>query len=212
MGRARGIKLRLDVSAQVASRLADSIDPRDLLELSPRTRRSPETRRTVEHAESRQQALALLLMSPEFRGDDDGLLRKPDITKSHRGGRCCSAARRLPPGLTCRNSRAAADGRDPRLIVVILRGALDGLATVAPTGDPDYAALHGSIALTSNGPHAALMLDSFFALHPRCRSSRGCIERKRAACFMRWQRPIATVRISTDRTCSKAALPEMLFS
>src|SRR5207302_75270 len=61
---------------------------------------------------------------------------------------------------------AAAGGRDPRLIVVILRGALDGLATVAPTGDPDYAGLHGSIALTSDGPHAALMLDSFFALHP----------------------------------------------
>jgi len=60
----------------------------------------------------------------------------------------------------------AADGRDPRLIVVILRGALDGLATVAPTGDPDYAGLHGSIALTQDGPHAATMLDSFFALHP----------------------------------------------
>jgi uncharacterized protein (DUF1501 family) len=60
----------------------------------------------------------------------------------------------------------AADGRDPRLIVVILRGALDGLATVAPIGDPDYAALHGSIALSPDGPHAATMLDSFFALHP----------------------------------------------
>ncbi len=60
----------------------------------------------------------------------------------------------------------AADGRDPRLVVIILRGALDGLATVAPVGDPDYAALHGSIALTSDGPHAATMLDSFFALHP----------------------------------------------
>ena len=60
----------------------------------------------------------------------------------------------------------AADGRDPRLIVIILRGALDGLATVAPIGDPEYAPLHGSIALTSDGPHAGLMLDSFFALHP----------------------------------------------
>ena len=60
----------------------------------------------------------------------------------------------------------AADGRDPRLIVVILRGALDGLATVAPVGDPDYAGLHGAIALTSDGPHAASQLDSFFALHP----------------------------------------------
>ncbi|MGZ5876224.1 MAG: DUF1501 domain-containing protein [Bradyrhizobium sp.] len=60
----------------------------------------------------------------------------------------------------------ASDGRDPRLIVVILRGALDGLATVAPVGDPDYAGLHGSIALTPDGPHAGVMLDSFFALHP----------------------------------------------
>jgi uncharacterized protein (DUF1501 family) len=60
----------------------------------------------------------------------------------------------------------AADGTDPRLIIVILRGALDGLATVAPVGDPDYAGLRGSIALTANGPHSAIMLDSFFALHP----------------------------------------------
>ena len=60
----------------------------------------------------------------------------------------------------------AADGRDPRLVVVILRGALDGLATVAPLGDPDYAGLHGPIALASSGPNAATALDSFFALHP----------------------------------------------
>ena len=60
----------------------------------------------------------------------------------------------------------AADGRDPRLIVIILRGALDGLATVAPTGDPDYAGLHGSLALTLGGEHAAQPLNSFFALHP----------------------------------------------
>jgi uncharacterized protein (DUF1501 family) len=60
----------------------------------------------------------------------------------------------------------ATEARDPRLVVVILRGALDGLATVAPIGDPDYAALHGSIALTSGGQHPAVMLDSFFGLHP----------------------------------------------
>ncbi len=60
----------------------------------------------------------------------------------------------------------AAGGRDPRLIVVILRGALDGLSTVAPLGDPDYAGLHGSIALAADGAHPAIMLDPFFALHP----------------------------------------------
>ncbi len=75
----------------------------------------------------------------------------------------------------------AADGRDPRLIVVILRGALDGLATVAPTGDPDYAGLHGSIALTSNGPRAAVMLDSFFALHPSMPEFARMYREKRAA-------------------------------
>jgi uncharacterized protein (DUF1800 family) len=62
-----GMKLRLDISAQIASRLADGIDPRDLLELVAADAASMETRRTVERAESRQQALALLLMSPEFQ-------------------------------------------------------------------------------------------------------------------------------------------------
>jgi uncharacterized protein (DUF1800 family) len=62
-----GIKLRLDISAQIASRLGDGIDPRALLELAAADAASEETRKTVERAESRQQALALLLMSPEFQ-------------------------------------------------------------------------------------------------------------------------------------------------
>jgi uncharacterized protein (DUF1800 family) len=62
-----GMKLRLDISAQVASRLADNVDSRDLLELVAADAASAETRRTIERAESRQQALALLLMSPEFQ-------------------------------------------------------------------------------------------------------------------------------------------------
>jgi uncharacterized protein (DUF1800 family) len=62
-----GMKLRLDISAQVASRIAENVDPRDLLELVAADAASMETRRTIERAESRQQALALLLMSPEFQ-------------------------------------------------------------------------------------------------------------------------------------------------
>jgi uncharacterized protein (DUF1501 family) len=60
----------------------------------------------------------------------------------------------------------AAGGRDSRFICVVLRGALDGLSAVAPIGDPDYAALRAEIALTKDGPNAALPLDGFFALHP----------------------------------------------
>src|SRR6266700_2450979 len=61
---------------------------------------------------------------------------------------------------------ARAEGRDPRLLVIVLRGALDGLAAVAPVGDPDWLALRGNNALTLDGKPAALPLDSFFALNP----------------------------------------------
>jgi uncharacterized protein (DUF1501 family) len=60
----------------------------------------------------------------------------------------------------------AAAVRDRRFIVIILRGALDGLAAVGPVGDPDYAGLHGDIALSLTGAHPALPLDGFFALNP----------------------------------------------
>jgi uncharacterized protein (DUF1800 family) len=62
-----GMKLRLDIAAQVSSRVGNSVDARDLLEFAFADTASPDTRRTVERAESRQQALALLLMSPEFQ-------------------------------------------------------------------------------------------------------------------------------------------------
>ena len=61
---------------------------------------------------------------------------------------------------------SAAGARDPRLVVIVLHGALDGLAAVGPVGDPDYAGLHGALAMQLDGPHAALPLDGFFALNP----------------------------------------------
>lgn len=60
----------------------------------------------------------------------------------------------------------AGQDRDPRLVVIILRGALDGLSAVGPVGDPDYARQHGDLALSLVGEHAALPLDGFFALNP----------------------------------------------
>jgi uncharacterized protein (DUF1800 family) len=62
-----GMKLRLDIASQVASRINNNIDPRQLLELAVADAASEDTRRTIERAESRQQAMALLLMSPEFQ-------------------------------------------------------------------------------------------------------------------------------------------------
>ncbi len=61
---------------------------------------------------------------------------------------------------------ARAEGRDPRLLTIVLRGALDGLAAVAPVGDPDWTGLRGDKALTLKGATPGLPLNSFFALNP----------------------------------------------
>ncbi|UQR64784.1 DUF1800 family protein [Bradyrhizobium sp. C-145] len=66
-GAPEGMKLRLDIAAQMGARLGNNIDPLDLLEFAAADAASIETRRTIERAESRQQALALLLMSPEMQ-------------------------------------------------------------------------------------------------------------------------------------------------
>jgi uncharacterized protein (DUF1501 family) len=58
-------------------------------------------------------------------------------------------------------------GGSARLVVVILRGALDGLAAVPPCGDPDYPALRRELAIAAPGvADGALALDSTFGLHP----------------------------------------------
>ena len=57
---------------------------------------------------------------------------------------------------------AAAPGR--KLVVLVLRGAMDGLSASPPIGDPAYQALRGPIAIP---PDKALRLDDHFALHPK---------------------------------------------
>jgi uncharacterized protein (DUF1501 family) len=61
---------------------------------------------------------------------------------------------------------ARAEGRDPRFLTIVLRGALDGLAAVAPVGDPEWIKLRGDDALKRDGATAGLPLDGFFALNP----------------------------------------------
>jgi uncharacterized protein (DUF1501 family) len=58
-------------------------------------------------------------------------------------------------------------GGSSRLVVVILRGALDGLAAVPPHADPGYADLHRELAIAAPGAaDGALALDNTFGLHP----------------------------------------------
>jgi uncharacterized protein (DUF1501 family) len=54
-----------------------------------------------------------------------------------------------------------------KLIVVMLRGAVDGLNVVAPVGDAEYARLRPNIALARAGQDGGVLdLDGYFGLHP----------------------------------------------
>lgn len=54
---------------------------------------------------------------------------------------------------------------DKRLLVIILRGGMDGLAAMPPIGDPSYAGTRGRLAVQRTGESAPLMLDATFGLH-----------------------------------------------
>ena len=107
----------------------------------------------------------------------------------------------------------AAGARDPRLIVIILRGALDGLSTVGPVGDPSYVSLHGALALSASGDHPAVPLDGFFALNPAMpvlgrlfKEGHATIIHATATSYR--ERFVA----STGRMCSKADTPALARS
>ena len=62
---------------------------------------------------------------------------------------------------------AAPELKQKRLIVVMLRGAVDGLSVVVPYSDADYYQLRSSIAIARPGEDSgALDLDGRFGLHP----------------------------------------------
>ena len=91
---------------------------------------------------------------------------RPSPTNSSRR-RFLIGAGALAATATIPNALFAYTGGSSRLVVVILRGALDGLAAVPPYGDPDYASLHRELAIAApGGPDGALALNNTFGLHP----------------------------------------------
>ena len=58
-----------------------------------------------------------------------------------------------------------------RLIVVFLRGAVDGLNVVVPYGDPDYYAARPGISIPRpSSRNGVLPLDAYFGMHPALRA------------------------------------------
>ena len=62
---------------------------------------------------------------------------------------------------------AAAPSPDARLVVILLRGGLDGLAAVPPHGDPEFALRRPQrLASADEAAPAPIDLDGMFGLHP----------------------------------------------
>ncbi|MEL7185258.1 MAG: DUF1501 domain-containing protein [Pseudomonadota bacterium] len=73
-----------------------------------------------------------------------------------------TAAASSLPGLAFANA-----GTDARFVLVVLRGAVDGLALAPPYGDGNYTRVRGELALSSPGSsNGAHKLDGLFGLHP----------------------------------------------
>ena len=72
----------------------------------------------------------------------------------------------LPLGANAWAATAAVPTRQ-KLVVVMLRGAVDGLNVVAPVGDPNYRVLRPTIGLEAAGVEGGVLdLDGYFGLHP----------------------------------------------
>ena len=61
---------------------------------------------------------------------------------------------------------------DARMVLIILRGAVDGLALIAPYGDGKYKSMRGELAINKPGDTGGLLkLDGLFGLHPSMKAS-----------------------------------------
>ncbi|HTQ99003.1 MAG TPA: DUF1501 domain-containing protein [Candidatus Acidoferrum sp.] len=78
----------------------------------------------------------------------------------------------LLPGLSL---SATGSAGQKRFVLVILRGAMDGLAAVPPYGDANLAGLRKQLLV---GDGDLLKLDSFFALHPQLKEMHGMFQQK----------------------------------
>lgn len=86
------------------------------------------------------------------------MITRRDILRTAAAGAFATAA----PSLAFANAET-----DARLVLVILRGAADGLAIAAPYGDGNYKRVRGDLALPTPGSDSGLLkLDGMFGLHP----------------------------------------------
>ena len=70
---------------------------------------------------------------------------------------------------------------DTRMVVFILRGAMDGMAMLAPYGDGNYAGLRGQLALSAPGQEGGVLkADGLFGIHPALQHTHQLYQQKQA--------------------------------
>ena len=70
-------------------------------------------------------------------------------------------------GWSFASTQAAPELAQRKMVVILLRGAVDGLSVVAPYGDRNYAGARPNMAIAAPGADEGLLkLDSLFGLHP----------------------------------------------
>ena len=80
------------------------------------------------------------------------------------------------PGLMYANTPG-----DGRLVIFILRGAMDGMAMLAPYGDGNYAGLRGKLALAAPGHEGGVLkADGLFGIHPALQHTHELYQQKQA--------------------------------
>lgn len=82
------------------------------------------------------------------------------------GGLALASTAFLPAGLSL-----AATPTDRRLVIILLRGGMDGLSLVPPFGDKNYAKIRGDLAIDAPERDDGMIdLDGTFGLHPAAAS------------------------------------------
>src|SRR5690348_15021221 len=132
---------------------------RSLACCSPPWRRAPATSSSAQrrHCAPRCCSAARISCGIDRRRQEGSAMNRRDVLG-------LSAAAALLPFSTW---AAAAEGGPARLIVVMLRGAVDGLNVVIPYREPSYREMRPTIAVAPPGEaEGAHDLDGQFGLHP----------------------------------------------
>ena len=100
------------------------------------------------------------------------MLRRRDLLKGLGLGSLAAGF----PGLMFANTPS-----DTRLVVFVLRGAMDGMAMLAPYGDGNYAGLRGKLALAAPDHEDGLLkADGLFGIHPALQHTHALYQQKQA--------------------------------